>query len=37
LRQAQIESIHELKATHGSAPPGLWAPFILQGAHALGP
>ncbi|MDO8546834.1 MAG: tetratricopeptide repeat protein [Nitrospirales bacterium] len=36
LRQAQLESIRELKATHGNAPPGLWAPFILQGAHALG-
>ena len=37
LWQAQLESILELKARYGMAPPGLWAPFILQGAHALGP
>jgi len=37
LRQAQLESIRELKAKYGVPPPGLWAPFILQGAHALGP
>jgi CHAT domain-containing protein/Flp pilus assembly protein TadD len=37
LRQAQLETIKELKAQYnGIAPPGLWAPFILQGAHALG-
>ena len=36
LRQAQLESIRELKVRYGIAPPGLWAPFILQGAHALG-
>ncbi len=37
LRQAQLESIRELKAKYGVPPPGLWAPFILQGARALGP
>ena len=37
LWQAQLESILELKAQYGMAPPGLWAPFILQGAHAAGP
>ncbi len=37
LRQAQLESIRELKARYGVPPPGLWAPFILQGAHAFGP
>jgi hypothetical protein len=26
-----------LKAKYGVPPPGLWASFILQGAHALGP
>ena len=37
LRQAQLETIKELKAEYGGlAPPGLWAPFILQGAQALG-
>jgi CHAT domain-containing protein len=37
LRQAQLETIKELKAQYdGMAPPGLWAPFILQGAQALG-
>jgi CHAT domain-containing protein len=39
LRQAQLETIKELKAIAiygGTAPPGLWAPFILQGAQALG-
>jgi len=37
LRQAQLETIAQLKATFdGVAPPGLWAPFILQGAQALG-
>jgi CHAT domain-containing protein len=37
LRQAQLETIKELKAEYnGIAPPGLWAPFILQGAQALG-
>jgi CHAT domain-containing protein/Tfp pilus assembly protein PilF len=37
LRQAQLETIKELKAEYnGLAPPGLWAPFILQGAQALG-
>jgi CHAT domain-containing protein len=37
LRQAQLETIKELKAQYnGIAPPGLWAPFILQGAQALG-
>ena len=36
LRQAQLETIKELKAEYGGlAPPGLWAPFILQGAQAL--
>ena len=29
LQQAQLESIRELKARYGIAPPGLWAPFIL--------
>ncbi len=38
LRQAQLETIKELKAQYnGAAPPGLWAPFILQGGQALGP
>jgi len=37
LRQAQLESIRELKAKYDVPPPGLWAPFILQGAHAFGP
>jgi CHAT domain-containing protein len=37
LRQAQLETIAQLKAKFdGVAPPGLWAPFILQGAQALG-
>jgi CHAT domain-containing protein len=37
LRQAQLETITELKADYGGiAPPALWAPFILQGAQALG-
>jgi len=37
LRQAQLETIKELKAQYdGMAPPSLWAPFILQGAQALG-
>jgi CHAT domain-containing protein/tetratricopeptide (TPR) repeat protein len=37
LRQAQLETIEQLKAKFdGVAPPGLWAPFILQGAQALG-
>jgi CHAT domain-containing protein len=37
LRQAQLETIRRLKARDGVANPGLWAPFILQGAHAFGP
>ncbi len=37
LQQAQLESIRELKAQHGTLPSGLWAPFILQGAHAFRP
>lgn len=37
LRQAQLGTIKELKAKNdGIAPPGLWAPFILQGVQALG-
>lgn len=37
LRRAQLDTIRELKLEfNGLAPPGLWAPFILQGAHALG-
>ena len=36
LRQAQLETINELKAEFSIAPPALWAPFILQGAQALG-
>ncbi len=36
LRQAQLETIRELKAREGVASPGLWAPFILQGAQAIG-
>jgi CHAT domain-containing protein len=37
LRQAQLDTIRELKLEfNGLAPPALWAPFILQGAHALG-
>ena len=37
LRQAQLETIRRLKARDGVVNPGLWAPFILQGAHAFGP
>lgn len=38
LREAQRETIQELQIEYnGIAPPGLWAPFILQGAHALAP
>ncbi len=37
LRRAQLETIQQLKAQYGVANPGLWAPFILQGAHAFGP
>jgi CHAT domain-containing protein/Tfp pilus assembly protein PilF len=37
LRQAQVETIRALQAKDGTASPGLWAPFILQGAQALGP
>ena len=36
LRQAQLETIKELKAAYGVASPALWAPFILQGGQALG-
>ena len=36
LRQAQLETIRDLKAKDGTASPGFWAPFILQGAQALG-
>ena len=35
LRQAQLASIQTLKERFGVANPGLWAPFILQGAHAF--
>ena len=35
LRQAQLETIKELKAKDGVASPALWAPFILQGGQAL--
>lgn len=35
LRQAQLDTIRELKARDGHASPQLWAPFILQGGHAL--
>ncbi|MDO8546545.1 MAG: CHAT domain-containing protein, partial [Nitrospirales bacterium] len=37
LRQAQMETIRALQAKDGTASPGFWAPFILQGAQALGP
>lgn len=37
LRQAQVETIRALQAKDGTASPALWAPFILQGAQALGP
>jgi CHAT domain-containing protein len=38
LRQAQLETISRLKEEWGGAAnPGLWAPFILQGADAFGP
>lgn len=38
LRQAQLDTIKQLKARYdGQAPPGLWAPFILQGAQPFGP
>ena len=36
LRQAQLASMQTLKERFGVANPGLWAPFILQGAHAFG-
>jgi tetratricopeptide (TPR) repeat protein len=36
LREAQLESLRELKVKYGVPPPRLWAPFILQGAHAFG-
>jgi tetratricopeptide (TPR) repeat protein/CHAT domain-containing protein len=36
LRQAQLQTIRDLKAEYGSAPAWLWAPFILQGPHSLG-
>lgn len=36
LRQAQLQTIKELEAKEGFASPALWAPFILQGAQALG-
>jgi CHAT domain-containing protein len=36
LRQAQLETIRDLKEKEGFASPALWAPFILQGAQALG-
>lgn len=36
LRQAQLDTIKELKAEFGTASPALWAPFILQGSQALG-
>ena len=36
LRQAQLETIKELKSKEGFASPALWAPFILQGGQALG-
>ena len=36
LRQAQRQTIEELKKQHGFAPPMLWAPFFLQGAQSLG-
>ena len=32
LRSAQLETISKLRAKYGSAPPSLWAPFIMQGA-----
>jgi len=35
VRQSQLERIQKLKADCGVAPPGLWVPFILQGAHAF--
>ena len=35
LRQAQLQTIKELKAKYGFAPIVLWAPFILQGAEAF--
>ncbi len=35
LRKAQLETIRQLKAQYGFAPPALWAPFILQGAAAF--
>ena len=35
LRQAQLQTIKELKAKYGFAPIVLWAPFILQGAKAF--
>ena len=34
LRQAQLETIRELREQQGVAPPALWAPFILQGPPA---
>jgi len=35
LREAQLETIKDLRARYGHAPVSLWAPFILQGADAF--
>ena len=35
LRQAQLQTIKELRTKYGHAPVALWAPFILQGAGAF--
>ncbi len=34
LRNAQLETIAALRKEYGSAPPSLWAPFIMQGRPA---
>jgi CHAT domain-containing protein len=36
LREAQLATIRTLRAEEGIADPSLWAPFIVQGAGALG-
>jgi CHAT domain-containing protein len=35
LQHAQLQTIERLTDLYGTAPPRLWAPFILQGARAL--
>jgi CHAT domain-containing protein len=37
LREMQRIVIHQELSTHGIADPKVWAPFIVQGVHALNP